>query len=75
MAYWIYFIWQRQRRVVDCINSAVELITVKTGRTRCCYGSEMRFTDGESALYCVHSFKEQTLKIQMMVENTSSPEL
>lgn len=58
---------------MDCINSAVELITVKTGR--CCCGSEARFTDGESALYCVYSFKEKALKVQTMVENTSSPEL
>lgn len=35
---------------LNCINSAVELVTIKSERTRHCYGSEARFTDGESGL-------------------------
>lgn len=47
---------------LNCINSAVELVTVKSERTRCCCGSEARFTDRESALYCVYSFKNRHKK-------------
>lgn len=44
---------------LNCVNFPVELVTVKTDRIRCCCGSEERFTDGESALYCAYSFKNK----------------
>lgn len=41
---------------LTCINSAFELITVRSDRTRCCCGSEAGFTDGASALCSGHGF-------------------
>lgn len=44
---------------LTCINSAFELITVKSDRTRCCCGSESGFTDEASALYSVYGSKNK----------------
>lgn len=60
---------------LTCINSAFEMITVKSDRTRWCCGSEAGFIDGVSALYSVEGFKNKHKKIQLVVENISSPEL
>lgn len=66
MQYGLLDIFYLAKTVQDCglnsINSTVELITVKNNRTICCYGSEVRFTDQGSALYCVYSFKNKHKK-------------
>lgn len=46
---------------LNCINSAVELITVRSDRTRHCYGSEARFTGG-SLLCTVHVALRTSIK-------------